>query len=376
MSGHQRIVLVSSCGTSLLTNVADSGERKILTATANRSERDITPEERRVVDDCAARAKQKLFNAKDLDVARKLSAELNGVISFYGGQMARGKEDMGFLIHTDTYQGCLVVEVLREWLAGRGIKCSPVLAKDLNTASLLDFTAGMQEVIKWCNDSLPANREAGYRIVFNLTGGFKSLQGFLQTIGMFYADEIVYIFESGQELLRIPRLPVKLDVREAVQRNLMTFRLLGNNCVVDEEHCSGIPEALITKMEGKAAFSIWGDLVWKQLKREIYGEGLQEPLSPRLIYSEKFSKQVAALPKDRKEIINERMDDLSRCIDENKLHNPPESLGFKPIKGKSIPQSTHECYAWSDKDAKRCFGHFEKRANGEVFVIAELGNHL
>jgi hypothetical protein len=59
-------------------------------------------------------------------------------------------------------------------------------------------------VIRWCQDTLPGYRESGYHIVFNLTGGFKSIQGWMQTLGMFYADEIVYIFETGKELLPGP----------------------------------------------------------------------------------------------------------------------------------------------------------------------------
>ncbi|MBK8043622.1 MAG: hypothetical protein IPK21_13770 [Haliscomenobacter sp.] len=70
----------------------------------------------------------------------------------------------------------------------------------------------IKDLLKWCDETLPGYRTAGYEIIFNLTGGFKSLQGYLNTIGMFYADRIVYIFESGQEVIAIPKLPVKLEM--------------------------------------------------------------------------------------------------------------------------------------------------------------------
>ena len=51
---------------------------------------------------------------------------------------------------------------------------------------------------------MPGYRQSHYRVVFNLVGGFKSLQGYMNTLGMFYADEIIYIFEAPTaDLIRI-----------------------------------------------------------------------------------------------------------------------------------------------------------------------------
>jgi CRISPR/Cas system-associated protein Csm6 len=66
-------------------------------------------------------------------------------------------------------------------------------------------------------------------VVFNLTGGFKSVQGFLQAISSFYADETIYIFQFSSELLQIPRLPIKLDTQGIIDENLTIFRRLGLN---------------------------------------------------------------------------------------------------------------------------------------------------
>jgi hypothetical protein len=47
-------------------------------------------------------------------------------------------------------------------------------------------------------------------VVFNLTGGFKSLNGYLQTVAMISADRCAFLFEGAPELMEIPRLPVRL----------------------------------------------------------------------------------------------------------------------------------------------------------------------
>ena len=100
----------------------------------------------------------------------------------------------------------------------------PIRIDDLNTSSLEEFRLGIDELIKWCVGTLPGYRASGYKIVFNLVGGFKALHGYMQTLGMFYADETVYIFETSRELLSIPRMPVDLEAsaKQAVRERSAT----------------------------------------------------------------------------------------------------------------------------------------------------------
>ena len=83
----------------------------------------------------------------------------------------------------------------------------------------------------------------------------------------------------------------------------------------------------------------------------------------------RFIEDVQSLPPERKKIINERIDELAKCLN-TKNYNPP-SLDFKPLKT-PYKCSTHELDAWSDLDARRIFGHFEKR----VFVLDRLDKGL
>ena len=50
----------------------------------------------------------------------------------------------------------------------------------------------------------------------------------MQALGMFYADETLYIFEAGGELLSIPRLPVDFNesARQSVVDNFSVARRL------------------------------------------------------------------------------------------------------------------------------------------------------
>ena len=81
----------------------------------------------------------------------------------------------------------------------------------LSTASTAAFSAGIDDLIAWLERTIKPLR-ASYEVCFNLVGSFKSLQGYMNTLGMFYADKVIYIFE-GQDaaLITIPRLPIQVD---------------------------------------------------------------------------------------------------------------------------------------------------------------------
>lgn len=223
--------------------------------------------------------------------------------------------------------------------------------RDLQTNNLAGFQTAMSELVKDCDEILPGYRKSGYHIVFNLTGGFKSVQGFLQTLGMFYADESIYIFESGKELLRLPRLPVRFDLLDTIQQHLFLFRRLAAGLPVKVTDCVDIPETLIFTDSEDATLSVWGELVWRQMYRKLYDAQLLSPPSSRICFSNGFEESVNKLPLERKIMINERIDQLARYLELGHKNNL-NSLQYQPIRNKEKLPSTHEFYAWSDQDAR------------------------
>lgn len=218
-----RRVIMSTIGTSLLTNQIDrnnTAEKNwygLLRDSANKRETEI--ENERVIEILLTlheRANNKLKTAEIASV-RRLSAELNGIYGIYNNKLERGKEDVHILIATDTEQGKITAEIVKSYLQNNGIVNSSIYSPPgLSTASTTAFTEGIDELITWFKQNITSYQK-DYKICFNLVGGFKSLQGYLNTIGMFYADEIIYIFEGiGAELITIPRLPINID-REALK---------------------------------------------------------------------------------------------------------------------------------------------------------------
>lgn len=363
--------IVSTCGTSLLTNGANAETRRLITACANHSESQLEPGEKEALDAWLANRREAIAEA-DSAAVRRLSAELNGLLAWYGDDWPhRSHQEVHFLLHTDTYLGAQAAGVVAGWMREQDLAVSLVKAPKLNAKDADHFHDAMSWLAHWCQEAFP--RGAYDRVVFNLVGGFKSLQGFMQALGMFYADECVYIFETGQALLRIPRLPIRLDAADILREHASAFLRLEVWGQAHADQCAGIPDALLTRVGDLVDLSLWGELVWKEGKQEALGKDLLEPLSPRLEWGGSLRKAAGELSPDLLARLNEQLARLARCIEgggEKGDHNPG-SLDFKQLHGEH-KGATHECDALAGHDPRRLFGHFE----GPVFVVDRIGPHL
>ncbi|TVQ60151.1 MAG: putative CRISPR-associated protein [Spirulina sp. DLM2.Bin59] len=365
---QNRLFILSPCGTSLLNNQANNAERKLVNQYANTKQPEqISPEDKAQLQSLAERVKHKLVSA-DLDLASQMSAELNGIIKLYNGQISNS-HDYHVLLCTDTWLGETTATFVSEWLKAKGHTVQINRQTDLQTKDINSFQIALSEIVTWCEENLTNYRNSGYKIIFNLTGGFKSVQGFLQTLATFYADETIYIFETSKDLLRIPRLPVEMAAEETVRQNLETFRRLSIELPISKK--PNIPETLLINIDGQIGLSPWGDLVWKQTKRKIYSNSLHPSPSKQLTFGSKFEYSVKGISADRLILVNERIDQLSKNLETKGQYNPP-SLDLKTLKGNPCPPSTHEIDAWADQDAKRIFGHYDNNC----FVLDKLDRAL
>lgn len=366
-------LIVSTCGTSLLMNDADTKVRTQLTASANLRETDLSDELKSELQQRIAKQSLALKQA-DITGARRLSAELNGILALYEGQPARGKLDEHILLYTDTYLGEQSSRLVGDWLNDHGINAFCQRADDLNTADIDSFRLAMNALVSWCEATIKGYRDRNYHVIFNLVGGFKSWQGFMQTLGMFYADEIVYIFDGSDQLLRIPRLPVEFEssAKETIHKFLDVFRKLdAKRSSLNTKQTQGVPETFLFQLGDSVELSPWGRIVWERLKAPMYRERMLEPLSSRLEFSQNARQQASKLDVERQASFNERMDDLSNYLDSDKKANL-KRLDYKKLTGNPRPPSTHECDLWADKGAWRAFGH----EVGDRFLVDSIGPGL
>jgi putative CRISPR-associated protein (TIGR02619 family) len=372
-------LIVSTVGTSLLTNYAtgkkDSALNQLLRDTANAGEKELAAEQKAAIDSAAAAVEVLLQSAAPRELT-SLSAELNGLYSYYGQDFWSGLPglDCHVLLATDTYQGRKTAGLLTEHLKKAGIKSVSILVpRGLSTKNCGSFTAGVNEIIAWCEDTLPGYRQSRYRVVFNLVGGFKSLQGYMNTLGMFYADEIIYIFEAPTaDIIRIPRLPVTMDDVPVLRQKASLFALMENGYLAEKEEVADVPEIYLkSDHEGCCTLSTWGLLVWKRNKRRILSGDLLE--FPALAYENSFLKDYQVIvDKDFRTDIQSTLANVSLIYRERGLEGLRRDGGL-----------LYKDYENRRDSSGRKIGHFRLNRgrrvscvpDGQVLRLRRVGEH-
>jgi putative CRISPR-associated protein (TIGR02619 family) len=354
-----RLLLLSTCGTSLLTNGAGTDERAWLTKIANDVEVDaarLTP---------IVEGRRECLKAADAPTRRKMSAELNGI----GAVLDRYKPRQLFhlLVHTDTALGKATAELVQDVL---GNQTSLVSASGLRTNDLASFRAALADLTKQLDAFVRSYREQGWFVVFNLTGGFKPLSGYLQTLAMISADRCVFLFE-GMPLMEIPRLPVRLSEIDELREHAALFRRLAVGYTVRTDDAKGAPDSLLMEVDGEVTTSVLGDVAWARHRSALFAEKPLPPLSNKVRVADAVQKVFARLEAAQKVQVNEAFDEFSAYVDHGR--RLPKSRTFKKLQGDPVQGSTHELYAWSAGATGRLVGHYD--ASG-VFVFDCLTGHL
>ncbi len=357
---NDRLLLVSTCGTSLLTNGANEDDRAWLTMIANDTEvaaARLTP---------IVEKRRQSLKAADIPTQRKMSAELNGI----GAVRDRYKPRQLFhlLVHTDTALGKASANLVQEAL---GNNTSLESAGGLRTNDFASFRAALADLTKQLDDLVRSYREQGWFVVFNLTGGFKSLNGYLQTLAMISADRCVFLFEGAPELMEIPRLPVRLAEIDELRKHVTLFRRLAVGYTVGPKEAMGAPDSLLMEVDGQVSTSVLGDVVWARHRATLFAEQLHPPLSTKVRVADAVQKAFAGLEAAQKIQVNEALDEFSAHVDHRRALL--KSRTFKKLQGDPVTGSTHELYAWSDGSTGRLFGHYD---DDGTFVFDRLGDHL
>jgi putative CRISPR-associated protein (TIGR02619 family) len=314
-----RRLVISTIGTSLLTNRI---ERKntdeqnwwnLLSKSANFKESETPKEVLQIVEVLGERAERKL--EEDEINIRKASAELNGIYGLYKGDLSQGKIDTHWLVSTDTLQGEATANIVKDFLLKAGISANIFTPQGLSTASTESFSDGIDKLLEWFEETIPGYKESNHHICLNLVGGFKILQGYMNTIGMFYADEIIYIFEGeNSEIITIPRLPVIVD-ESVIHPYIREFALMAQG-EVSSKSVLKIQEALIYKCGDESTLSTWGRLVWNKCKGKLLSDGLLD--FPRVIYSDAFLKDYRSISEPGKRVeLQEIIAKISTVLEKN-----------------------------------------------------------
>ncbi|GHV28294.1 hypothetical protein FACS1894167_04910 [Synergistales bacterium] len=368
--------VISTCGTSGLTNIESRGKRGEFSVLklANKTKEELTPEELSYLDGLLGLLREESMTW-DAAAAKRGSAELNSLLAYYDNQVLKGAANQHYFISSDTYVGKECAQIAADWLTLQGddFHAEVHTVPGLNTNDYFSFKEAMSELAKWCAEFIePMRADPRYVVAFNLNGGFKSVQGFMQTLGMFYADETFYQFQGTDALLRIPRLPIDIntEVRIEIERHFDAYRKLSIGLPVTSAEVEGIHESMLFTDGKDYTLSAWGEIFWSRFKRMFYEESFKKPPYIDIRIKSSFLKDLKQFEQDKQALysVNERLDDLARYLLTKVKYNPKRLYVHQIIsKFKEAPDCTDEFYAWSHCGAWRVFCIIDKSS-----YIAEL----
>lgn len=335
-------LILHTCGTSLFTNgIANELRQDFFKYSNVKAWQDIPEKIKCALQKHIQAQQQKLLEA-DEALVKKISAELNSFLTWQHHHVA-SKQDVHLLLATDTALGQATAAILQEWLTSKGYICVSMSSSGLNTANFQSFRESLSDLTKQLVEQVSSYKESGYQIIFNLTGGFKSLNGFLQALSTIYADETFYLFESSHEVLSIPKLPFSFNTREVILNALTQFRRLAADLKVNKNDLSNMSDILFFEIDGDYTLSEWGSLIWQSGFAQLYREKLYPSISNRIIFGHDFEKSTKDLDPAIVSILNHRLDDLA-VYTENDCKQALKSLDPKPLQEKQYKdQNLWEC---------------------------------
>lgn len=293
-------LIISTVGTSLLTNqidrnLDDNDWYNRLQQTANYSNDEVSQHHqdvKQVIAELKQRAETELYS-DDIERIREASAELNGIYGLYNEQIEQGISDKQgisdthLLVATDTAQGIVAAEIVESFLKSKGLTNTSIhVQSGLSTASSDIFVEGMAKLFPSMQETIKKWQNSKYTICFNLVGGFKALQGYFNTIGMFYADEIIYVFEGSNELIKIPKLPVKVDVSKIEPYKVQLAMMDAGKISTSWKEAKEVPQDWVLVDGQEMTLSAWGQLLWEQCKEELLSQNLLK--FPKIDYKSSF----------------------------------------------------------------------------------------
>jgi len=363
--------ILTTCGTSLLTNGADDETREVIRRCANSTDSEVAQADKALLDRAVSARRDSLAKG-NADNAARMSAELNGLMSFYDSPISQDakRRDVHYFVASDTYVGRLTRDLAMGWLRDQGFEnVVPLDVPGIRTSSLADFRDGATALMEQLDELIRSQREAQHTCSFNLSGGFKSVNAFLQMLGALWADEVFFVFETSRELIRIPKLPLALDIGSSVRAHFDEYRRLDTLGALPRAMAPNVPDGFCLVVDDEIELSPWVAALFKAPRATLYGEAIWPPWHAAVAFGPTFLASTAALSPDRRQKVNERIDDLCRYAETTQ---PLKRLDLKALKGGALQGSTHEADAWSDQSAMRLFLH----KDGPRWIIDRLAPAL
>lgn len=205
-------------------------------------------------------------NKSEQDFPR-VSAELNSLI-----KMGLTPEDRVVLIATETIEGKLCAELVQKVLAERRM-CSNAEVKIIEGLQAQDGRrfqqVGLKNLISYISQFEHGD------VIFNPTGGFKSVVPYITLAGMLFNKPVKYIHEFSDDVNTLANIPIRFD-EELIFSLEDKLHKIDTDCFISKkEWQKGIEfadsryDCLVEESDGRITMSGIGHLMWEKFKADF-----------------------------------------------------------------------------------------------------------
>lgn len=220
---------------------------------------------------------EKIMNKSDEELPRS-SAEINSLV-----KMGMTIDDRVVLIATETIEGKLCAQLVAEILKKKYL-CAEVTVEIVEGLQARDGKRFSQVGLKNLVNLI--TRFEHQNVVFNPTGGFKSVVPYITLAGMLFNKPVKYIHEFSDDLITLVNFPISFD-EDLIFKLEEKFALIDlESAICKSDWKKGIDyqtlqraESLIEEIDNGITLSGLGLMVWERFKLD-YPLYLTRDMSP------------------------------------------------------------------------------------------------
>jgi putative CRISPR-associated protein (TIGR02619 family) len=201
-------------------------------------------------------------------------------------KMGMTTDDCVVLIATDTVEGKLCAQLVAKLLETRQL-CSKVDVEVIKGLQARDGQRFKREGLKNLVNFI--TRFEHHNVVFNPTGGFKSVVPYITLAGMLFNKPVKYIHEFSDDLITLVNFPLRFDENLVFQLEDKFVEIEKESFIKKATWEKGLDynllqraDSLIEEIEGSITLSGLGLLVWERFKMD-YPLGLLRDDTPARI---------------------------------------------------------------------------------------------
>lgn len=148
-----------------------------------------------------------LRNAVEKKLLEETSAEIKTLV-----KAGISPEDNVYLLSTDTKDGKIASNILKTFISGvlNNSNVKELIVEGLQVEDSRKFRdEGIKNLISLIQKIIIDETPSDFYLI--ISGGFKAVVPYLTIAGMLYDIAVLYIFESTDELIKLPPVPIKFD---------------------------------------------------------------------------------------------------------------------------------------------------------------------